>query len=82
MNCFYLICSAGLTKEVAGLYGLHTLNINLMTLSSPHPDLHTDFIGSTSLSVLLVILALVLTQLVADAESILVELMRDLELLA
>ena len=63
---------------VAGLYGLHILNINLTTLSSPHPHLHTNFIRSVALCVLLIVLALVFAQLVANAESILIELMCDL----
>lgn len=51
LSCFYLISSAGLTERVAGLYGLRTLNINLLTLCSPHSHLQTNFRRSVSFSV-------------------------------
>lgn len=76
--CFYLISSAGLTERVAGLYGLCTLNINLLTLCSPHSHLQTNLEGRCLFLFLPVILVLVFAQLVADAESILFEIKRDL----
>lgn len=57
---------------------LPTLNINLMALSSLLPHLDTNCIKWVSLSVLLIILALVFVHWAADAESILVELICEL----